>query len=90
MRTAALLAAIHLFSCAVCVAAANPDFVAVRVPLDTDEKRCAGCMLVRVDPEGQLAVLTEGFFAAKDPSVSFDGRSFDYEQSLWTTRCTKA
>jgi len=75
VRTAAILAAFQLFSYAVSVAAAGGDLVAVRVPLDTNSERCAGCTLVRVDPSGKTTVLTQGFAAAKDPSVSFDGRT---------------
>jgi hypothetical protein len=47
----------------------------VRVPLDAKSEQCGGCELVRVDPTGRTTVLTEGFAAAKDPSVSFDGRT---------------
>lgn len=75
MRTAAILAAFQLFWCALSVAATAGDLVAVRVPLDTNSELCTGCELVRIDPSGHTAVLTQGFAAAKDPSVAFDGQS---------------
>ncbi len=33
-----------------------------------------GCRLVRLDPTGELTVLTEGFHSACEPDVSFDGK----------------
>lgn len=75
MRTAAFLAALLSAWCAISVATAGQSFVAVKAPLDADSERCAGCTLVRIDPNGKTTVLTEGFAAAKDPSVSFDGRT---------------
>ncbi len=75
MRKVSFLAALLLSPCAVSVAATGGELVAVRVPFDTDSATCGGCELVRVDPRGHTTVLTRGFAAAKDPSVSFDGRT---------------
>jgi len=35
-----------------------------------------GCRIVRLDPDGTLTVLTEGFASACEPDVSFDGERF--------------
>jgi hypothetical protein len=75
VRNVAFFAALLISPCAVSVAAAGNELVAVRVPLDSDNETCDGCEIVRIDPDGQTTVLAQEFAAAKDPSVSFDGRT---------------
>jgi len=75
VRRVALLSSVVLMICTVSPYATAIDLVAVRVPLDAAEEMCAGCQLVKIDADGNTAVLTPDFAAAKDPSVAFDGRA---------------
>ena len=85
-RWVLLLTALGFLQKGVALAEGLPPLVFVQQPAAEGQREAPdGSRLVRLDADGRLSVLTEGFATAADPCVSFDGQRILFAGKRKTT-----